>query len=50
MKNAFASKIEENKKSISQMRKEIDEQRMLLIESKMENIEYLTVLEETQCS
>lgn len=47
MKKEFSSKIETNKKSISDLRKQINEQKILLIERKMEHVEIITEFEET---
>ena len=48
MKKEYASKIESNKSSISALRKQIDEQKIILIEKKMEHVEFITEFEETQ--
>lgn len=48
MKKEFGSKIESNKIGISTLRKQIDEQKILLIERKMECVEIITEFEETQ--
>ena len=48
MKKEFGFKIESNKMGISQLRKQIDEQKILLIEKKMEYAEIITEFEQTQ--
>jgi hypothetical protein len=50
MKKQFSPKIESNKSSISTLRRQIDEQKILLIEKKMSMVEYMTEFEETQSS
>ena len=50
MKKEYSSKIEGNKFSISALRKQIDEQRILLLEKKMELVEVTNEFEETQDS
>lgn len=50
MKKEYSSKIEGNKFQIGALRKQIDEQRILLLEKKMELVEITTEFEETQDS
>ena len=48
MKKEYASKFDTNKSSISTLRQQIDEQKISLIEKKMEHVEIITEFEETQ--
>lgn len=48
MKKEYSSKFDTNKSSISTLRKQIDEQKILLIEKKMEHVEFISEFEETQ--
>ena len=50
MRKEYSSKIEGNKFQIGALRKQIDEQRILLLEKKMELVEITTEFEETQDS
>lgn len=48
MKKDYSSKFDTNKSSISSLRKQIDEQKIILIEKKMEHVEFISEFEEAQ--
>jgi hypothetical protein len=47
LKKEFVSKVESNKSKMSALRRQIDEQKIVLIEKKMECVEIICEFEET---